>query len=67
MNYIRSEADGQLAFTEITESLMIPSMLYGFHNTSTTTETAFSGRSVFAFRGNVDLPDDDHSGNEPED
>ena len=26
MNYIRTEADGQLAFTETTESLMIPSM-----------------------------------------
>lgn len=59
MNYIRSEADGQLVFTQITESLMIPSMLYGFHNTSTSTEKAISGRSVFAFRGTVDLPGDE--------
>ena len=59
MNYIRSEADGQLVFTETTESLMIPSMLYGLHNTSTSTETAISGRTVFAFRGTVDLPDDE--------
>ena len=59
MNYIRSEADGQLVFSETTESLMIPSMLYGFHNTSTSTETAVSGRTVFAFRGTVDLPDDE--------
>lgn len=59
MNYIRSEADGQQVFTETTESLMIPSMLYGFHNTSTTTEAAFSGRTVFAFHGNVDLPDEE--------
>ena len=59
MNYIRSEADGQLVFSETTESLMIPSMLYGFHNTSTSTETAVSGRTVFAFHGTVDLPDDE--------
>ncbi len=59
MNYIRSEADGQLAFAETTESLMIPSMLYGFHNTSTEIKTAVSGRDVFVFHGDVALPEDE--------
>ena len=59
MNYIRTEDDGQLAFTETTESLMIPSMLYGFHNTFTETQTAASGRNVFVFSGTVDLPEDE--------
>ena len=59
MNYIRTEADGQLAFAETTESLMIPSMLYGFHNTSTEIETAVSGRDVFVFRGALDLLDEE--------
>ena len=59
MNYIRTEADGQLAFTETSGSLMIPSMLYGFHNTSTETAVAVSGRDAFVFHGFVDLPEDE--------
>jgi len=30
MNYIRTEADGQLAFTQSTEYLFLPSCLYAF-------------------------------------
>ncbi len=37
MDYIRTEADGQLAFTQSTEYLFLPSCLYGFHNTETVT------------------------------
>ena len=57
MNYIRSEADGQLVFEETAESLMVPSMLHGFHNTHTDAQAAISGRNVFAFHGKVDLPE----------
>ena len=59
MNYIRSEADGQLVFEEILESLKIPSMLHGFHNTHTDVETAVSGKNVFAFHGIIDLPEEE--------
>lgn len=59
MNYIRSEANGQLTFAETTESLMIPSTLYGFHNASTETVTAASGRNIFVLHGAVDLSDDE--------
>ena len=38
MDYIRTEADGQLTLTQSTEFLFIPSCLYGFHNTETTVE-----------------------------
>ena len=44
MDYIRTEADGQLALTQSTEYLVLPSCLYGFHNNETTVETAKSGR-----------------------
>jgi transposase len=53
MDYIRKQANGQLAFTQSTEFLMIPSCLYGFTNTSTTTETAVSGRTVLCFHGTL--------------
>ena len=59
MNYIRSEANGQLTFAETTESLMIPSTLYGFHNASTEMVTAASGRNIFVLHGAVDLSDDE--------
>ena len=59
MNYIHSEADGQLAFAESTEFLRFPSCLYGFHNTVTTVESARSGRTVFCFRGELDVADED--------
>lgn len=51
MDYIRTEADGQLAITESTDFLMIPSCLYGFKNETTSTLTARSGRNVFCFEG----------------
>ena len=43
MDYIRTEADGQLTLAQSTEYLFLPSCLYGFHNTETTVETAKSG------------------------
>ena len=53
MQYIRTEADGQFAFTETVEFLKIPSELYGFRNTHTDIATAFSGRKIFCFCGDV--------------
>lgn len=59
MNYIHSEANGQLAFADSTEFLHFPSCLYGFHNTETTVESARSGRTVFCLRGELDITDED--------
>lgn len=53
MDYIRTEADGQLIFTQSDDFLKIPSCLYGFVNESTTTETAESGRTVILFEGTL--------------
>ena len=52
MNYIQTEADGQMKFsTERSKFLMIPSFLEGFNNSSTSVETSKSGRTVYCFRG----------------
>ena len=59
MNYIRTEADGQLVFDETTEFLMIPSMLHGFHNTSTETASSVSRRNVYVFHGDVEMPEEE--------
>ena len=53
MDYIRTEADGQLALTQSTEYLVLPSCLYGFHNNETTVETAKSGRTIYCHRGTL--------------
>ena len=54
MNYIRKEANGQLAYTQSTDFLKIPSCLYGFSNNTTSVRTAKSGRTVFCFEGVLD-------------
>ncbi len=59
MDYIRTEADGQLTLTQSTEYLVLPSCLYGFHNTETTVETAKSGRIIYCHRGTLDIPEDE--------
>lgn len=59
MDYIRTEADGQLAFTQSEEYLLIPSCLYGFSNTETSVETAKSGRTVFCHKGTLALPEEE--------
>ena len=59
MDYIRTEADGQLALTQSTEFLILPSCLYGFNNTETTVETARSGRLVYCHKGTLDLPEEE--------
>ena len=59
MDYIRTEADGQLAFTQSTDFLFLPSCLYGFHNTETTVETAKSGRIIYCHRGTLTLPEEE--------
>ena len=59
MDYIRTEADGQLTLTQSTEFLFIPSCLYGFHNTETTVEKSKSDKSVYCHRGILDLPEEE--------
>ncbi len=59
MDYIRTDADGQLTLTQSTEFLILPSCFYGFHNTETTIETAGSGRTVYCHRGTLDLPEEE--------
>lgn len=58
MDYIRTEADGQLIFTQSTDFLKIPSCLYGFVNESTSTVIAESRRTVILFKG-VLMADDE--------
>ena len=59
MEYIRTEASGQLVFEKATDYLCIPSCLYGFKNERTTTETAQSGRRVICFRGTLAIEEED--------
>ena len=51
MDYIRTEAEGQLKYTQSTDFLRIPSCLYGFVNESTSTRIVESGRTVILFKG----------------
>ena len=57
MDYIRTDENGQLIFEQSTEFLQIPSCLFGFHNTETIVGKAASGRTVYCFQGNLDLPE----------
>ena len=57
MDYIRTEADGQLAIVQSTEYLLLPSCLYGFHNTETTVEHSKSEKIVYCHRGTLDIPE----------
>ncbi len=59
MDYIRTEANGQLAITQSVDFLKIPSCLYGFTNSSTSTKTSASGRNVFCFEGTLDASEED--------
>lgn len=55
MNYIHTEANGQMVFSqERCTFLMIPSSLDGFNNADTTTEISKSGRNVYCFNGTLD-------------
>ena len=56
MQYIRTEANGQLVFSESTDFLKIPCCLYGFHGTETTAHETVSGRTVFCFYGSLEIP-----------
>lgn len=55
MNYIQTEANGQIKFSsECCTFLMIPSNLDGFNNSDTSVETSKSGRTVYCFNGTLD-------------
>ena len=53
MDYIRTDADGQLTLAQSTEFLKIPCCLYGFVNESTSTGLSVSGRTVIRFHGSL--------------
>ena len=57
MDYIRTDEKGQLVFEQSTKFLQIPSCLFGFYNTETIVGKAASGRTVYCFQGNLDLPE----------
>ena len=59
MDYIRTREDGQLVFEQSTEHLLIPSCLYGFHNTETTVEKSKSERIIYCHRGTLSLPEEE--------
>ena len=59
MDYIRTDANGQLTFTRSTDFLKIPSCLYGFDNETTVTKTSMSGRNVFCLKGNLSTAEED--------
>lgn len=59
MDYIREEANGQLAITQSIDFLKIPSCLYGFCNETTSVKTSESGRNVFCFEGTLDASEED--------
>lgn len=59
MDYIRTEASGQLSFTKSTDYLKIPSCLYEFHNTETTTALTESGRTLICFKGELSQDEED--------
>lgn len=59
MNYIRKEANGQLAITQSVDFLKKPSCLYGFCNDTTLVKTSKSGRNVFCFEGTLDASEED--------
>lgn len=59
MDYIRTDADGQLTLTQSTDFLMIPSCLYGFVNESTSTGRSASGRTVIRFSGSLQADNED--------
>ena len=54
MNYIHTNADGQMEFSqEHGNYLMIPSTLEGFNNTDTAIVESKSGRTVYCFNGTL--------------
>ena len=59
MDYIRTEADGQLVITQSTGYILIPSSLYGFRNTETSVKRSSSDKIVYCHRGTIDLPEEE--------
>lgn len=59
MDYIRTEANGQLAFSFSKEFLKIPSTLCGFQNTDTIIGTSVSGREILCFEGSLNASQND--------
>ena len=59
MQYIRTEANGQLSFAESTDFLKLPCCLFGFQPTETMVHEAVSGRTVFCFHGTLTIPEEE--------
>lgn len=60
MDYIRIEANGQLAFTQSVNYLKIPSCLTGFVNENTFDGITTSGRQFICFEGTLEDSEEDH-------
>ena len=59
MDYIRTKENEQATFTHSTEFLLVPSSLYGFHNTETNVRESKSGRDVFCHTGLLEIPEEE--------
>ena len=59
MNYTRIQENGQLAFTQSDENLLIPSCLYGFTNTKTELKPTISGKQTLCFYGEMHTEESD--------
>ncbi len=59
MNYSYTYTESQAQNNEIPGMMHIPSLLYGFHNTTTTTGHSRSGRTVFCLEGEIELPEEE--------
>lgn len=60
MNYIHTEANGQLTFSDKRYTfLTIPAALDGFNNTDTDCHRSYSNRDVICFNGTLDITEDD--------
>lgn len=55
MQYTHTEATEQLALTDKSNYLMIPSSLHGLENTDTTIHETIDGRTVYRFEGFVKM------------
>lgn len=59
MDYIRTDADGQLVLTTATEDFRIPCCLYGMHDIETTVSKTKTKQKIYVFSGKMFLEEKD--------
>ncbi len=59
MDYSHTYTESQSQNNEIPVMIHIPSLQYGFHNTTTTTGHSRAGRTVFCLEGGIELPEEE--------